>query len=123
MMKAVWKRAQKELEAATRVSFVGLSMHPFLDPTFKFLLNGVDLTQTSFAVVNSGIKDPQLRLPEHAQAHTPEGRTIAILGSIRQSWNGANRPSEGLAISGSNSPGAGELRLIRSFADFILEEL
>jgi hypothetical protein len=34
---AVWKRARREIQGATKVSFVGLSMHEFLDPAIRFL--------------------------------------------------------------------------------------
>jgi hypothetical protein len=34
---SIWKRAQKEITHATKISFVGLSMHEFLDPAFRFL--------------------------------------------------------------------------------------
>jgi hypothetical protein len=34
---SIWKRARKEINRATKISFVGLSMHEFLNPAFKFL--------------------------------------------------------------------------------------
>jgi hypothetical protein len=37
---STWKRAQKELGRATKISFVGLSMHEFLMPAFEFLFRG-----------------------------------------------------------------------------------
>lgn len=37
---AIWKRACKEINAATKISFIGLSMHDFLNPAFKFLFHG-----------------------------------------------------------------------------------
>src|SRR6266571_6800484 len=35
--KLVWDRARREVQGATKVSFVGLSMHPFMNDGLKFL--------------------------------------------------------------------------------------
>lgn len=37
VFKAIWQRAQKEIVDAEKISFVGLSMHPFLKSGLKFL--------------------------------------------------------------------------------------
>jgi len=34
---SIWKRARKEINLATKISFVGLSMHDFLNSAFRFL--------------------------------------------------------------------------------------
>jgi hypothetical protein len=40
LFKAIWERARKEVRDAARLSFVGLSMHDYLEPGFRFLLKG-----------------------------------------------------------------------------------
>jgi hypothetical protein len=40
LFKAIWERARKEVRGAARLSFVGLSMHNYLEPGFRFLLKG-----------------------------------------------------------------------------------
>lgn len=38
--RAIWTRARQEVQEATRISFVGLSMHSYLDEGLRFLLDG-----------------------------------------------------------------------------------
>lgn len=40
IFKAIWVRAREEVQAAKKISFVGLSMHEYLNWGFKFLLSG-----------------------------------------------------------------------------------
>lgn len=36
----IWKAARKAVQAASRISFVGLSMHPYMEPGLKWLFEG-----------------------------------------------------------------------------------
>jgi hypothetical protein len=40
LFRGIWERARKEIFAAAKVSFVGLSLNPFLDPVFRYLFEG-----------------------------------------------------------------------------------
>ena len=40
LFKTIWERARKEVQGAARLSFVGLSMHDYLEPGVRFLLKG-----------------------------------------------------------------------------------
>jgi hypothetical protein len=37
---ALWKAARDDVQAATKISFVGLSVHPFLEDELRYLFNG-----------------------------------------------------------------------------------
>ncbi len=39
LFKAIWKRAEKERKGAERISFVGISFHPYLDGAFRHLFS------------------------------------------------------------------------------------
>ncbi len=40
IFQAIWGRAREEVQVADRISFVGLSMHEYLMPGFKYLFSG-----------------------------------------------------------------------------------
>lgn len=40
IFKAIWERARSEVQAATSISFVGISMHPYLSDGLKYLFAG-----------------------------------------------------------------------------------
>jgi hypothetical protein len=63
---SIWKRARKEITAATKISFVGLSMHGFLEPAFKFLFqekeNNAEIIVANTDLVHF-IKDTDFKRP------------------------------------------------------------
>ena len=76
----IWQRAKQEVMAATRFSFVGLSMGPLLQPAARYLFSGRSGT-AEFIVVNPD--------NEHFKSHSnkphprsPAGRTFALLDKI-----------------------------------------
>ncbi len=40
LFKGIWERAKREIEAARKISFVGLSVHPFLKGGLEYLFDG-----------------------------------------------------------------------------------
>jgi hypothetical protein len=40
LFRGIWERARRDVQAANKISFVGLSMHPFLKDGLRFLFNG-----------------------------------------------------------------------------------
>jgi hypothetical protein len=52
---SIWKRAQREITSATKISFVGLSMHEFLNPAFKFLFQDKQNDGVQFVVANKDL--------------------------------------------------------------------
>jgi hypothetical protein len=40
LFESVWRRAEREVAGASRISFVGLSMHPYLEKGFEFIFGG-----------------------------------------------------------------------------------
>jgi hypothetical protein len=40
LFKSIWTRARAEVQAASKISIVGLSMHEYLRPAFNFLFTG-----------------------------------------------------------------------------------
>src|SRR5258706_15397773 len=50
MFRALWKRARADVQAADKISFVGLSIGPFMEPELKFLFAGKrDIVETVVA--------------------------------------------------------------------------
>jgi hypothetical protein len=79
LFSGLWKRARREVLEASRVSFVGLSFGPFLEPAFKFLFREKANT-TEFCVANSDNKFFQ-----HARAlhpRSPAGKAYAMLENV-----------------------------------------
>lgn len=64
---SIWKRAHKEVQKATKISFVGLSMHEFLNPALKYLLAG--RTQNA-ALVCATKEHIKFRSTDDVEAHS-----------------------------------------------------
>jgi len=125
-----WIRAQKEVQQATKVSFVGLSMHPYLSPGFTFLFKN-KTNPIEVVVANEAHKDFRA-LYEVSEVHsaTPAGKVFGILKSVLEHNLSIKRRgavhTDISKIYSHRSTGDGADAIVRrrqSFQDFILHEL
>jgi hypothetical protein len=107
---AIWKRAQREVSTATKISFVGLSMHEFLNPAFKFLFQNKENDRTQIVVVNK-----ELALYPGNKALANRASPAAKVGNLLHDvWSKRVDPSGSLGFFP-------ELR--ETFEDFIKYEM
>jgi hypothetical protein len=104
---AIWKRAQKEVSRATKVSFVGLSMHDFLNPALAFLFKE-RLGSCPVVCVSKEHKEFGARLDTaYLSPRTPAGKLHRLLPRICPSLEGVSPP----------------ITSYESFQDFIVNEM
>jgi hypothetical protein len=80
LFSGIWQKAKQEVTSASKVSFVGLSMGPFVVPATRYLFSG-RTGAAEFAVVNPENE----RFKTHSDRlhpRSPAGRTYAILEKI-----------------------------------------
>jgi hypothetical protein len=126
IFKETWIRARKEVKGASKISFVGLSFHEYLDHGFRFLFkdkNGtVELVVTDSE--NSNVSGQYFM--QHDLAPTcPSARALGLLREhckgLRcnpKAW--VNSPGGGSTPPGDNST---SVKIRSDFADFIATEM
>jgi hypothetical protein len=78
---SIWKRAQKEITAAKKISFVGLSMHEFLNPAFRFLFEEKSNDRAQIVVVNKDIDNFPGNLAFTSRA-SPAAKVLNLLEEV-----------------------------------------
>jgi hypothetical protein len=107
---SIWKRAQKEITSAAKISFVGLSMHEFLNPAFNFLFKDKQDHDAKIVVANEDFANYQAS--DILSNRSSPATKVGIL--LRDVWTSRVDPT---GIYGYRP----ELRL--TFADFIKHEM
>jgi hypothetical protein len=77
LFQSVWERARREVQAADKISFVGLSLSPYLEAGLKFLFSG------KRGVLQLVVANPEIERFKNAENHlhpnSPAGRTLKVL--------------------------------------------
>lgn len=107
---AIWTRAQREITRATKISFVGISMHEFLTPAFKFLFS----KKKSSADICIANKDLETFNARDQALNAPRSTAYKIDHMLRKVWPG---------IEQSLSNGRRSLSLHETFDEFIKYEM
>jgi len=117
---AIWKRARKEINRATKISFVGLSMHDFLDPAFEFLFAE---RKANAAIVCVNRDHRNFRSQDDVEAHTsarsPTFKLRRLLKRICPAITGVpNRGERQVWLDGGAT-----VRVRETFEEFIQNEM
>jgi hypothetical protein len=81
---AIWTRARSEILAATKISFVGLSMHDFLEPAFRFLFQG---KKTNARIVFANKELERFRSVDEAYGN-PRSPVCKVRRLLKRIWPG-----------------------------------
>lgn len=108
---AIWKRARKEIKAATKISFVGLSMHEFLNPAFKFLFQG---KKSDARIILASKELQKFRNVSHAD-EIPSNPVFKLRRLLKKVWT---KKEGGLCSDGMVAVGKREM-----FEEFIQHEM
>lgn len=117
---AIWKRARKEINRAGKISFVGLSMHDFLNPAFQFLFAE---RRENAAIVCATKEHEHFRSAGHVEAHTnPRSPTFKLRRMLKELCP---------AITGVPNRGSSQIwidqgatvRVLETFREFIFNEM
>lgn len=121
LISAALKTAQKDIEFASKISFIGLSMNPLLDDTFTKLFSGVAPQLAPGIVVTANGSTDGAQTAENLPPTHPAHRVDRL---IRRATI-AEEPSSKIPPYRivDQSPSLGEMRIVPTFADFILEEM
>jgi hypothetical protein len=93
---AIWNRAQKEITMATQISFVGLSLHYFMNPAFKFLFRN-KTNDARIVIVN---KDIEKFKTEDAVLKSPQSPVFKLRQLLKSVWNQKSRASHTNVVPG-----------------------
>ena len=85
LFKAIWERARKEVQDAAKLSIVGLSMHDYLKPGLRFLLQG-KRGQVDLVVADTKPQRPVNRLQHWLKEICPDLRWTTPI-RVRQGFN------------------------------------
>ena len=125
LFRAIWQRAREEVFKADKISFIGLSMHEYLNPEFQFLFSGkaggIRLVVTDFnGPISSGVY-----IQDRLDPLRPPGRVARLLRQYcpRLRWNVdiPLRGEDGREIA--TFPIPDRIKVVGSFTEFILNEM
>jgi hypothetical protein len=85
---AIWKRAQREINSAEKISFVGLSMHEFLNPAFAYLFRE-KTDGAKIVVANKELE--RFRVEDHVR-NNPRSPVFKIEKLLKNVWPWRKRP-------------------------------
>lgn len=123
---AVWEGAKDAVSRADKISFVGLSMHKYLESGFAYLFNGMKKKKIQVVVAN---KENELFRNEKNEFHplSPRGRVSHLLNRVAKElqWVRSDADSDGIIdVSDMMTDHYEPTMTARySFRDFIEKEL
>ncbi|HEY1661421.1 MAG TPA: hypothetical protein VGI03_03290 [Verrucomicrobiae bacterium] len=135
LFRSIWERARDDIQAADKISFVGLSLGPFIEPELRFLFSGKE------GVIQAVVANPENKKyanysdPFHSR--TPRGKVLDLFQKISPGlccnrsdseaglFLAENRKTkdEVTALAPGDYRGASEITARDDFADFIQNEL
>ena len=127
LFEAIWTRAQQEVRVATKISFVGLSMHEYLNWGFKFLFRDkegpvdVVVTDKDGPRTSGGYFNH-----DQLDASSAPARVLRLLESLcpKIRWNvGAPYLANDGTDIGPPSSAPNRVKVVSSFDEFILKEI
>ncbi|OHE89158.1 MAG: hypothetical protein A3G75_05525 [Verrucomicrobia bacterium RIFCSPLOWO2_12_FULL_64_8] len=128
IFKAIWTRARDEVRAANKISFVGLSMHEYLNWGFQYLFK--DRTGEIELVVTDKDSSPASRAALTLDQLDPLGAPARVANFLKDycpepKWNtGAPYPDrEGTDMGDGGDPKPHRVKVVGSFEEFILREM
>ena len=124
VFRAVWNKAAELVASASKISFVGLSMHNYLEPGFRFLFNMRNENSFSLVVANRDNKR-FARADKFVHPSSPCGKVGALLTKILGK-DVKFRPSESEnagMLDVADFEGKEGITQRDDFADFIEHEL
>lgn len=120
LFRGIWERARREVQGADRISFVGLSMHPFLEDGLAYLFNGKKSLETEVIIANPdnpvlvrGNSDSHWLRRPYCSAyalHEMLGRVAPDMKRVR-------------VLQGGSNYSAGEFTIVNNFESFIRTQL
>lgn len=119
LFRGIWERAKREVQAADKISFVGLSMHSFLLDGLKYLFEGKE-GKTEVVVANpdkadfvGGKRERHWSRYTHTAAYT-----------VSQVLNGVAPKMKRVGVfSGESGHTDGEITLISDFSEFVKKQM
>jgi hypothetical protein len=128
LFEAIWKRARKEVQQATKISFVGISLHNYLRSGLKFLFAG---KQGNVELVVADKSLDKFKDYEDSAVHFDALSPIARLDQMLREycpklrWNVLESNSSLGAIEtlGLDADSRRPIRIRKSFEEFILKDL
>jgi hypothetical protein len=118
LFRGIWERAQRDVQAAKKISFVGLSMHEYLFDGLKYLFKDksgqaevviANPDNTGFAPIGSG--------PDWSRISYSPGRVVSdLLSDVAKNM-------VRMGVRDGRPPGSGDVTLIRDFDSFIKTQM
>lgn len=118
LFQGVWERAKSEVQAATKISFVGLSMHQFMFDGLKFLFDGKE-DKVEIVIANPDTASFIGAKREKHWQKTPHSPGSVLSNMLKQVAPKMARfgmfPGEG--------PSDGDFTLVNDFGEFIRTQM
>ncbi len=130
LYEAIWQGAREAVKLADKISFVGMSMHPYLKQGLKYLFDGRDRAVEVVVAnkANEHFKNVQVRL----HPDSPCGRAAEMLKSVSPNMrfvgssceaDGVFRMNDAFNLDDSTKEADYDITPRSSFAEFIEKEM
>lgn len=127
LTKAIWERARREIVEAKKISFVGLSMHRFLEPGLTYLFaERVQKTKRGESPLEIVLACPGARYAgaEFEEKAAPNSLADRLITTLCRVYPHTGRYTSGCVISpNSGKEGVGGVVCYENFESFIRFEL
>ena len=118
LFRGIWEKARSEVLAADRISFVGLSMHPFLLDGLKYLFNGKE-GKPEICVANP---DSPIFIEGQSETHWQNQQYNSASAVAHALGIVAPRMGRWGKIKGRHRS-EGDVTIVKSFEDFVKKQM
>jgi hypothetical protein len=110
LCKAIWERARREVQQATKISFVGLSLNEFMEPELKYLFEGKKGDVQMVFANPENKKFPMQRPDREIHPRSLRGRALPLFQKIAPQMT---------CLSSENNTQRGFITARNDFRDFM----
>jgi hypothetical protein len=119
LFSGIWQRAKREVRSADKISFVGLSMHQFLEDGLKYLFDG-KTNETEIVVANRDNIPFMSATPSAHWARFPYSPGCVLTEMLNKVAPKMKRTGIVMGHSGRTN---GEITLVKDFAEFVRTQM
>jgi hypothetical protein len=119
LFQGIWERARRDVQAADKISFVGMSMHPFMFDGLKYLFDGKQ-GKVEVCVANPDNMQFVRGKAETHWNHQPYSSAYAVAKTLGEI---APKMSRFGMVPGSRRGADGDVTLVQNFSEFIRTQM
>jgi hypothetical protein len=119
LFEGIWERAKREVQSAKKISFVGLSMHHFLDEGLRYLFEG-KTDETEIVVANPDNEGSPSTTPATHWQRFPYSPASVLTDTLNKVAPKMRRVG---VLKGHGAASSGEITLVKDFSEFVRTQM